>query len=90
MTTVTGTIHNAKGAGIAVAVTFTPKFDHKVIGDAVVTKTEPTVTSAADGVFSIELVEGVYDVKAGESSFTIKVPDAGPVNINTIIRADHL
>ena len=87
MPTLTGTIKETTGDERRVDLVFTPLFGPKIVGGALVTRTNPTVsTLTADGTFSVTLVAGDYEVQCGDDKFKVTIPDsAGPFALADVI-----
>ena len=73
--TVTGTIQDANGDATTVRVEFWPLTTPLQTGDALITTGRPVRTTATDGVLSVSLVEGLYQVRiGGYDKIKISVP----------------
>jgi len=84
--TVTGTIQDANGDATTVRVEFWPLTTPLQTGDALITTGRPVRTTATDGVLSVSLVEGLYQVRiGGYDKIKISVPSgSGSHEIGTL------
>ena len=86
--TVTGTFSNAQGTPTTTTVRFQPLSNPQADGGVII-GSSPVSTSATNGVLSVTLEQGDYQVRAGRDAFLIAVPNsASSYNIEDLITSD--
>src|SRR5438874_12533980 len=87
--TITGNIQNTSGNAYATNALFAPLSTPLASGNNLIASTSTNVVAAANGSFSVNLLQGNYLVTIGnvhQDSFVISVPnDASTYNVNSLM-----